>query len=152
MKIRHHHRNMETCEASQVAQWLRIRCQCRRCKRCRFDPWVGKMPWRRKWHPTPIFLPGTSHAQRSLVGYSPRGCKESDATERLSTQPHKNMWLLLLSHFSRVWFCATHRLQPTRLLCPWDSPGKNTGVGCHFLLQCLKVKSLSRVQLLATLE
>ena len=102
MKIRHHHRNMETCEASQVAQWLRIRCQCRRCKRCRFDPWVGKMPWRRKWHPTPIFLPGTSHAQRSLVGYSPRGCKESDATERLSTQPHKNMWLLLLSHFSRV--------------------------------------------------
>ena len=45
-----------------------------------------------------------------------------------------------------------HRWQPTRLLCPWDSPGKNTGVGCHFLLQCIKVKvkSLSRVQLLAT--
>ena len=34
-----------------------------------------------------------------------------------------------------------HRQQPTRLLCPWDSPGKNTGVGCHFLLQCMKVKS-----------
>ena len=47
-----------------------------------------------------------------------------------------------------------HRLQPTRLLCPWDSPGKNTGVGCHFLLQCIKVKSevksLSRAQLFAT--
>ena len=45
-----------------------------------------------------------------------------------------------------------HRRQPTRLLCPWDSPGKNTGVGCHFLLQCMKVKvkSLSRVQLLGT--
>ena len=45
-----------------------------------------------------------------------------------------------------------HRRQPTRLPCPWDSPGKNTGVGCHFLLQCMKVKvkSLSRVQLLAT--
>ena len=42
------------------------------------------------------------------------------------------------------------RRQPTRLLCPWDSPGKNTGVGCHFLLQCMKVKSLSRVQLFAT--
>ena len=39
--------------------------------------------------------------------------------------------------------------QPTRLPCPWDSPGKNTGVGCHFLLQCMKVKLLSRVQLLA---
>ena len=38
-----------------------------------------------------------------------------------------------------------HRRQPTRLLCPWDSPGKNTGVGCHFLLQCLKVKSESQV-------
>ena len=49
-----------------------------------------------------------------------------------------------------------HGWQPTRLPCPWDSPGKNTGVGCHFLLQCLKVKSesevklLSHVQLLAT--
>ena len=42
-----------------------------------------------------------------------------------------------------------HRWQPTRL-CPWDSPGKNTGVGCHFLLQCVKVKSLSHVRLLAT--
>ena len=38
-----------------------------------------------------------------------------------------------------------HRQQPTRLLCPWDSPGKNTGVGCHFLLQCMKVKSENEV-------
>ena len=38
-----------------------------------------------------------------------------------------------------------HRQQPTRLLCPWDSPGKNTAVGCHFLLQCMKVKSESEV-------
>ena len=38
-----------------------------------------------------------------------------------------------------------HRWQPTRLLCPWDSPGKSTGVGCHFLLQCMKVKSDSEV-------
>ena len=60
--------------------------------------------------------------------------------------------LLLLSRFSRVWLCATPRWQPTRLLRPWDSPGKNTGVGCHFLLQCMKVKvkSLSPVWLLAT--
>ena len=47
-----------------------------------------------------------------------------------------------------------HRWQPTRLLCPWDSPGKNTGVGCHFLLQCMKMKSeseaLRRARLLAT--
>ena len=51
----------------------------------------------------------------------------------------------MLSHFSRVRLCATHRRQPTRLPLPWDSPGKNTGVGCHFLLQCRKVKSESEV-------
>ena len=51
--------------------------------------------------------------------------------------------LLLLSHFSCFQLGATHRRQPTRLPRPWDSPGKNTGVGCHFLLQCMKVKSES---------
>ena len=48
-----------------------------------FDPWVKKMPWRRKWQPTPVFLPGESHRRRSLVGYSLRGHKESDTTEGL---------------------------------------------------------------------
>ena len=46
-------------------------CQCRRCGRPGFDPWDGKIPWRRKWQPAPVFLPGESHGQRSLVGYSP---------------------------------------------------------------------------------
>ena len=55
------------------------------------------------------------------------------------------MMLLLLSRFSDVQLCAPHRQKPTRLPCPWDSPGKNTGVGCHFLLQCMKVKSESEV-------
>ena len=53
------------------------------CRRPGFDPWVGKIPWRRKWQPTPVFLPGKSHGLRSLVGYSPWGRKESDTTERL---------------------------------------------------------------------
>ena len=52
---------------------------------------------------------------------------------------------MLLSRFSCVRLCATHRQQPTRLPRPWDSPGKNTGVGCHFLLQSMKVKSESEV-------
>ena len=56
-------------------------CQCRRRKRHGFDPWVGKILWNRKWQPTPAFLPGESHGQRSLVSYSPRGCKDSDTTE-----------------------------------------------------------------------
>ena len=46
---------------------------CRRHKRHWFDPWVRKIPWRRKWQPTPLFLPGEFHGQRSLVGYSPWG-------------------------------------------------------------------------------
>ena len=48
-------------------------CQCRRCKRHGLNPWVRKIPWRKKWQPTPVFLPGKFHGQRSLVGYSPWG-------------------------------------------------------------------------------
>ena len=61
---------------------------------------------------------------------------------------------MLLSHLIVSDSVRPHRWQPTRLPCPWDSPGKKTGVGCHFLLQCMKVKSesqaLSHIQLLAT--
>ena len=60
-------------------------CQSRRHKRWRLDPWVEKIPWRKKRHPTPVFLPGKSHGQRSLVGYSPVGCKKLDMTEREHT-------------------------------------------------------------------
>ena len=53
--------------------------------RPRFDPWVGKIPWRRKWQPTPVFLPGKSHGWKSLAGYSSLwGCKELDMTEMTS--------------------------------------------------------------------
>ena len=47
--------------------------QGRRHKRLRFHPWVGTIPWSRKWHPTSVFLPGKFHGQRSLVDYSPWG-------------------------------------------------------------------------------
>ena len=56
-------------------------CQCRRLKRCGFDSWVGKIPLRRKWQPTLVFLLGESHRQRSLVGYSPWGRKGLETTE-----------------------------------------------------------------------
>ena len=56
-------------------------CQCRRHKRHRFSPWVGKIPWRRKWQSTPVFLPGKFHGQNSLEGHNPWGHKESDTTE-----------------------------------------------------------------------
>ena len=68
------------------------------------------------------------HGQRSLVDYSPWGCKESGTTEHLSTAQH-------IQFCMRVWSVQPHGLYSTRLLCPWVSPGRNTGVGCHFLLQ-----------------
>jgi len=73
---------------SGLAWWLSDKespCQCRRHW---LDPWVRKIPWRRKWQPTPVFLPGKSHGQRSLVGYSPWGRKESDTAERLHFSMH----------------------------------------------------------------
>ena len=50
-------------------------CQCRRCKRCGFNPYVGKIHWKRAWQSTPVSLPRESNGQRNLVGYSARGCK-----------------------------------------------------------------------------
>jgi len=54
------------------------------CRRSRFDPWIEKIPCSREWLPTPVFLPGEFHGQRSLAGYSPWGHKESDTTEWLT--------------------------------------------------------------------
>ena len=62
----------------------RICQQCRWYKRHRFDPWVGKIPWGRKWQPAPVFLLGKSHGQRSLRGYNPWCHKELGMTEQLS--------------------------------------------------------------------
>ena len=216
--------------------WLSVKefaCQCRRQG---FHPWSWKIPWTMKCQPTPVFLPGKSHGQRSLAGYSLWGYKEWDMTATTAktitwitlfmvcclgnrknkvhvyTEISQSCYLnnntyckmsfangyfvchlyifcskmytqvfcalivtllLLLSHFSHVQLCATpslrfsrqehwsglpfpspmdksekwkwsrsvmsdsswpHGLQPTRLLCPWDFPGKSTGVGCHWLL------------------
>ena len=56
------------------------------CRRHGFDPWVGRIPWRRKWQATPVFLPGKFHGQRKLVGYSPPARKELDTSDPPSTQ------------------------------------------------------------------
>ena len=63
---------------TRLSKWLSGKessYQCRRCKRHRFSRWVGKIPWRREWQPTPVILPGESHGQRSLMGYSSWGHK-----------------------------------------------------------------------------
>ena len=157
------------------------------CSICEFDSWVKKIPWGRKWQPTPIFLPEKSHGQRSLEGYSPWGLKESDTSEQLNHNsraremgkavrkhcntvlqrpstvpgmflfleglrvgvcgPLRSPWVTLAAKSlqSCPTLCDPHRWQPIRLPHPWDSPGKNTGVGCHFLLQFMKEKSESEV-------
>ena len=61
--------------------WLSGKESACQCRRLRFDPWVGKMPWRRGWLPSPVFWPGEFHGQRSLAGYSSSSCKELDWTE-----------------------------------------------------------------------
>ena len=65
-----------------VKYWI-----CLQCKRPGLNPWVRKIPWRRKWQPTPIFLPGESHGQRSLAGYSPYGhrVRHPEVTQHVHT-------------------------------------------------------------------
>ena len=64
-----------------------------------FHPWVRKTPWSRKWQPTPVFLPGEFYGQRSLVGYSPWGCKESEMTEWLNMHSYVTCRPLCLYEF-----------------------------------------------------
>ena len=70
-----------------------------------FDPWVGKIHWKRKWQPTPVLLPGKSRGQRSLVGYSPWGRKESDATEATEHRRGTHMAVALASASPVIWDC-----------------------------------------------
>ena len=72
---------LPSMRTSLVAQGQRIHLECRRF---RLNPWVGKIPWRRAWQPTPVLLPGESHGQRRLEGYSPWGHQELDTIEWLS--------------------------------------------------------------------
>ena len=62
-----------------------LTCQCRRCRKFGFNPWVGKIPWSRKWQSTPVLLSWKLHGQRSLAGYSPWCLKELEATEHAYT-------------------------------------------------------------------
>ena len=90
------------CNSSALLKWNCLyfcysdaRKICLQYGRPGFDPWVGKIPWRREWQHTPVLLPGEFPGQRSLASYSPWGCKESDMTERL-THTH---WVALVPFF-----------------------------------------------------
>ena len=83
-------------------------CQCRRYKRCGFNSWVGKILWRRKWQLTPVFLPGESHRERSLAGYSPWGCRvRHDGSDLACTYTcilHGTTYIISICNFVSLWF------------------------------------------------
>ena len=82
-------RNYSMFQASQVALEVKSPpANAGRFKRCGFNPWVGKIPSRRAWKPTLVFMPAESHGQRTLAGCSPWGRKESDTTEQARAHTH----------------------------------------------------------------
>ena len=123
-------------------------CQFRRCKRHGLNSCIGKIRWRRKWQPTPVFLPRESYGQRSLAGYSPQGCTKSDKTEA-TQHTHIFYYVCRESMFQRLWPRSQsvlsqsvvfdslwpHGLQPQRLFCPWNFSSKKIRMGYHCLLQ-----------------
>ena len=90
---------------------------CLQCRRPRFNPWVGKIPWRRKCQPTPVVLPGEFHGQKSLAGYSPWGHKRVRHDLATKQQHCCCQVASVVSGSARP-----HRRQPTRVPSPWDSP------------------------------
>ena len=97
---------------------ISIHLQCRRppaMQRHRFDPWVEKIPWRRKWQPTPAFLPGKSRGERSLVGYSPWGRKVGHNLMTKPPSPHVNFKFL---NYPFPWVLSEFRVQ-TELVAHW---------------------------------
>ena len=116
-------------------------------------PGLGGSPGGGHGKPTLVFLPEESQGQRSLAGYSQRVAKSWTRLKQLGT--HVPLCCFCCCRVAAVVSNSVrpHRRQLTRLPRPWDSPGKNTGVGCHFLLQCMKGKSESEVaQLCPTLR
>ena len=92
-----HHCYLHSCKQTHyvvhvlylvASQWLSGKKSICQCRRHGFNPWEWKITWRRKWQPTRVFLPGKFHGQRSLAGFSPKRCKESDTTEQLSMHTH----------------------------------------------------------------
>ena len=115
--------------------------QCRKCRRPKFNPWVGMIPWRRE--PTPVFLPGESHGWRSPVGYSPGDFRESDTTERLSTHTYMTLSNRLCLMRPLIWSArlsqASHQnsgVQLERISCEKIKPPKNQS--------CIKTNGLPR--------
>ena len=93
------------------------------CKRLGFDPWIQKIPWRRKWQPDPVFLLGKFPGQRSLVGYSLWGFKVSDMIKQACARTQTDRQTLLFSHSVMSDSLQPRGLQHSRFSCPSLSSG-----------------------------
>ena len=105
----------------ELPWWLSGKEPVCQCRGHRFNPWIRKIPWRRKWQPAPIFLPGKSHGQRSLMGYSPWGHKRVRQYWATKQQQHKSCrrnsqealflpWLCILKCTLFLQICLTNAL------------------------------------------
>ena len=100
--------------------WLSGKEHSCQCRRHRFDPQVRKIPWRWEWQPPPVFLPGESHGQRSLVGYGPWGCKELNMTEWLDNKnnvPIKEYYLGI--NGMHPWYTQNEKFQSNYVETSW---------------------------------
>ena len=108
--------------------WLSGKESACQCRRCRFDPWIGRIPWRRKRQPTPGFLPGKSHGQRSLSGHSPWGPKR--VRHHLAIKQQQR--ILVGGFLARVsgwwWFGGAALARVRRML--WSQEQQ----GCHVMV------------------
>ena len=107
------------CTKERLPTWL-IGKDCLQCRR-EFDPWVGEIPWKRKWQPTPVFLLGDSHGQRSLGGYSPWGHKELDTAEVTQQQQQQYRDTNVVC-YSRAGLCGDRGREAARESWCWPSP------------------------------
>ena len=121
-----------------LPRWLSNKepaCQCWRHRRHVYDPWVRKIHCRRKWQPTPVFLPGKSHGQRSMVGYSPWDCGvEHDlATEHTHTDTTSLYTSIYSNFFFLPWNIFPSCLHPYHYFPP---PVDNNLISTAFTFSC----------------
>ena len=116
-------RSHSWCYSLQLPWWRRRERVCLQCRGPRFNPWVRKIPWRREWQLTSVFLPGEFHGQKSLLGYSP-GVTKSHTTEQLTLSLTSNIQTITNTDWNRNTVSSWwhHWNQPGwRELIPWSS-------------------------------
>ena len=108
-----------------------------RCKRHGFSPWVGKIPWRRAWQPTSVFLPGESHGQRSLASHSSLGCTELSMTKATQHIAHSRACLCMCIYHTLLIHLSVDRLLGSfHILAIVNYAAVNIGMHIYFLNQC----------------